>query len=433
MNEIQKTPWHFLLWAIIAGESIFLIPFVLPRIFRPTFLKTFHLNNLELGICFSFYGIIALVCYLFGGPIADRFRPGKLIASGMWATALGGVILVMFPNYETLKYVYAYWGFSTIFLCWAPIIKLTRIWGEDKSQIKAFSYFDAGRGILGTIFSYLGIYTLSLYLTKDQLNTNNEELYKTFLNVILGYSICIAILGVVILRVLRITPENYNKIQSNKITKSQFTEIIKLPATILLTIILLCAYMGYKTLDLLTQYAQEIMNYDTISSANIGTLLLILRPITGILIGYIAHKINAIIFMIYSFLFMIIGSFLIATGQIIPDNNILFIASILVFGIGVCGVRCLYFTILKTGNIPLKLTGTAIGIVSIIGFTPDIFHGLLVGYLLDHHKGIEGYQYIFYILLIVSIVGCICSYISYRIFEKKNNDIDLKKAIITEN
>lgn len=32
----QKLPWHYLFLLILAGEAVFILPFVLPRVFRPT-------------------------------------------------------------------------------------------------------------------------------------------------------------------------------------------------------------------------------------------------------------------------------------------------------------------------------------------------------------------------------------------------------------
>ena len=62
----------FIAALIIAGESVFLLPFVLARVFRPTLLDVFDLTNLELGAAFSAYGIIAMAAYFLGGPLADR-------------------------------------------------------------------------------------------------------------------------------------------------------------------------------------------------------------------------------------------------------------------------------------------------------------------------------------------------------------------------
>ncbi len=57
---------------IAAGEGAFLLPFVVARIFRPTFLDVFQITNHQLGTAFSFYGIVAMVAYFPGGPLADR-------------------------------------------------------------------------------------------------------------------------------------------------------------------------------------------------------------------------------------------------------------------------------------------------------------------------------------------------------------------------
>ena len=63
-----------LITLIVAGEAIFFLPFVLARVFRPTLLDLFGISNTELGLWFSVYGIVAMVSYLFGGPLADRFE-----------------------------------------------------------------------------------------------------------------------------------------------------------------------------------------------------------------------------------------------------------------------------------------------------------------------------------------------------------------------
>jgi len=64
---------------MLIGEGVFLLPFVVTRVFRPTFLTVFDINNLELGSAFSLYGIVAAVSYFLGGPLADRFPPKRLL------------------------------------------------------------------------------------------------------------------------------------------------------------------------------------------------------------------------------------------------------------------------------------------------------------------------------------------------------------------
>ena len=181
----QKAPWYFLLLLILAGESVFILPFVLARVFRPTVLEVFNLDNIQLGLCFSVYGIVALLSYLFGGPLADKFQPRKLIAVALWMTALGGIVYATFPSYNVLKILYGYWGFTTIFLFWAPMIKATRVWGGTKSQGKAFGFLDGGRGLVGALFGVLGVLIFSLFITSEIVDATTSESKAAFKQVIL--------------------------------------------------------------------------------------------------------------------------------------------------------------------------------------------------------------------------------------------------------
>lgn len=68
---------------VIAGESVFLLPFVFARVFRPTLLEVFDLTNLELGTAYSVYGVVAMAAYFFGGPLADKF-PARVLLAIAW-------------------------------------------------------------------------------------------------------------------------------------------------------------------------------------------------------------------------------------------------------------------------------------------------------------------------------------------------------------
>ena len=137
--KAAKQPFYNIFLLIFAGEAVFILPFVLARIFRPTFLDLFQVNNLELGLCFSVYGTVAIVAYLYGGLIADRVSPGKLMGIALIATALGGLLLATYPSLKVLRILYGYWGFTTIFLFWAAMIKATRMWGGADRQGKCIA------------------------------------------------------------------------------------------------------------------------------------------------------------------------------------------------------------------------------------------------------------------------------------------------------
>jgi nitrate/nitrite transporter NarK len=418
MNQ-KKAPWHFLLLLILAGESVFILPFVLSRVFRPTVLEAFGLDNLQLGLCFSVYGIVALLSYLFGGPLADKYPPRKLIAVALFMTAIGGLVYATFPSYSTLKVLYGYWGFTTIFIFWAPMIKATRVWGGSSSQGKAFGFLDGGRGLVGALFGVLGVFIFSFFITSEVSELTPVESRAAFKQVILISSGIVAVVGILVWFFMKLDQKTEQEIILDKITISEIREVLRLPSVWLLMIIILCAYVGYKITDVFSLYAQDVMFYDQVESAQVGTFLLFIRPVIGVLIGILADRSKITLWLVISFVISCIGALLFAFGIITDSATTLFFISILIVATGVYAARALYFAVMEKGQIPLVLTGTAVGLISIIGYTPDIFAGPAMGYLLENSPGAQGHQHVFWMLAIFSFVGGIAAWNYFRMYGKK--------------
>ncbi len=415
----KKAPWYFLLLVILAGESVFILPFVLSRVFRPTVLDAFGLDNVQLGLCFSVYGVVALVSYLFGGPLADKYPPRKLIAMALWMTALGGLVYASFPSYDVLKILYGYWGFTTIFLFWAPMIKATRVWGGSTSQGKAFGFLDGGRGLVGALFGTMGVLIFSLFITSEIASASISESRAAFKYVILVSAGIVAFVGLLVWFFMKLDSSVEKEIILDKITVSEIKEVLRLPSVWLLMIIILCAYVGYKITDVFSLYAQDVMLYDQVQSAQVGTFLLFIRPVIGVLIGILADRTQTTFWLMISFVIAFFGALLFATGLVSTSATALFFISILVVATGIYAARSLYFAVMQRGQIPLVLTGTAVGLISLIGYTPDIFAGPAMGYLLDSSPGLAGHQHVFWMLAIFSFIGGIAAWYYFRLYQKK--------------
>ena len=420
-NHIDRTketraPWYYLLLLILAGEAVFILPFVLPRVFRPTVLDVFELDNTQLGLCFSVYGIVALLSYLFGGPLADRYPPRKLMAVALWMTALGGLLFAAYPTFGTLQVLYGYWGFTTIFLFWAPMIKATRVWGGDTSQGKAFGFLDGGRGLTGALFGLLGVLIFSIFISGMVEAAELFERKQAFTYVVYVSATIICIIGVLVWFFMK-SGIKEQEILLPKISKEDISQVLKLPSVWLLMVIILCAYVGYKITDVFSLYAKEVMLYDEVQSAQVGTFLLFIRPVVGVLVGIIADRSKITFWLMTSFFMAIVGSLLFASGIIAPNTWLLFFLSVLIVAIGVYAARALYFAVMRQGRIPLALTGTAVGLISIIGYTPDIFAGPAYGYLLDANPGELGHQHVFIMLAVFSFVGGVAATAYHRLYK----------------
>lgn len=413
-----KPSWYYLLLLILSGEAIFILPFVLPRVFRPTVLDVLEVDNVQLGLCFSVYGLVAMVSYILGGPLADKYPPRKLIAIALWMTALGGFLFLQYPALWILQLLYGWWGFTTIFLFWAPMIKATRVWGGANAQGKAFGFLDGGRGLTGALFSLLGVVVFSFFLPDLPTDVTLEQRKEAFTYVLYASSTIIILIGVLVWFFMK-NPASGEKETLDRISWEDIKQVLRLPSVWLLMVIILCGYVGYKITDIISQYAEEVMRYDQVDAAKVGTLLQFLRPTTGIIFGLIADKLKITWLLVVSFALTLLGGLLFASGIIAPTTTLLFFMSVVVIAAGVYATRALYFGVMQVGKIPLTLTGTAVGLISLVGYTPDVFAGPAYGMLLDAHPGEElGHQHVFWMLSAFALIGGVAALVYHRKYGK---------------
>ena len=387
---------------VVAGETIFFLPFVLARIFRPTLLEYFSITNTELGIWFSVYGVVAMGAYLVGGSLADRFSARKLMALALWLTSAGGFLMFFLPSARLMIWLYAFWGFTTICLFWAAMIRATRIWGGAGFQGRAFGWLEGGRGAVAAL---LGSATFLLYSQIQQFGW-----------VILATSALTFLAGIMVwVLVPDYAPEKV-RVKWNEVVRRSLI-LLKIPSIWLLIIVIICAYSGYKITDDFSLFAKEVLGFSEVRAAGVGTAALWLRAIVAILAGILADRFSRVHVIVLSFGLTIVGGLLIGLGIL---NSVLgfVLMNLTITAAGIYGVRALYFAVLEEARIPLVLTGTAVGIISFAGFAPEIFVSPLMGYLLDQNPGVVGHKHVFLLLVIFAVVGLVTS-LGFSIFTSK--------------
>jgi MFS family permease len=396
---------------ILAGEAIFLLPFAIPRIFRPSFLEVFGVNNLELGLAFSAYGTVAMIAYLFGGPLADLFPPRKLMGVALLSTALGGVALAFIPSKQVLVLIYGAWGLTTILLFWAALIRATREWGGDRHQGKAYGFLDSGRGLLAAVVASAAVAIFSFLLPTDRFEAGLEVRTQALQTVIWLFTGIVGVVGILVWWLIPDPAQAVAAGRVNKIHWKDFGQLLRRPTVWLQALIILCAYVGYKGVDDFALYAYDVHGYDDVQAARIGTLAFWIRPIAALAAGFIGDRKTASWGILVSFGILCLGSLLLASGGIQPGVHWMLILTIAATCVGIYALRGLYFALLQEARVPLALTGTAVGLVSIVGYTRrDIFMGPLMGYLLDRSPGAVGHSHVFLVLAGFALVGLVGSW-----------------------
>lgn len=405
----KRRRFSTLLVLIIAGETIFFLPFVLARIFRPSLLELFEISNTELGSYFSIYGMVAMISYLFGGNLADRFPARSLMSIALWLTGAGGVVMAMVPGSFVMRILYAFWGFTTIFLFWAAMIRATREWGGNDYQGRAFGWLEGGRGLTAAL---LGSAAFLIFFFSGNASSGMKwsgENINSLPVVILVVSLFTVFMGFLVRIYVPSNPYS-DQPDMEKPDFSYLLRLAKMPGIWMLSIMIICAYSGYKITDDFSLYAREVLDFSENEAAGVGTSALWIRGIVAVFIGIFADRWKKLSLISLSYLGAMAGGILIGTG-VGTTYFILVFLNLLMAMAGIYGVRALYFAVFDEAGIPNRLTGSAVGIVSFLGFTPDVFMSPWMGQLLDTYPGETGHRYVFLLLAGFSLIGLIASLI----------------------
>ncbi len=240
-----------------------------------------------------------------------------------------------YPAYTDLKWLYGYWGFTSIFLFWGAMIKQTRIWGGAKNQGIAFGFLDGGRGLVAAVLSSVGILIFAHYIG-DATDLTLSERRDAFKGVLIFTSVFVAAIGILVFFFLDKNGEPDTSTDVSQVfVWSDFMKVMNMPSVWYLTMIVFCAYMGYKVTDIFSLYAKEVMLYDEISAAGIGSILLYLRPLVGVIIGLLANRTQGSFLILLAFIMMFLGSIFFASGIINPGLNSLFFIGITLSAVGI--------------------------------------------------------------------------------------------------
>ncbi len=398
---------------IIAGEAIFLLPFILMRVFKSVIREAFVISDAQIGEAQALYGITAIISYFFGGFIADKWQARKLLSISLILTAFGGFWMTMIPSLTTLKILYAFWGVSTIFLFWAALIKATRQWGNEHNQGLSFGLLDGGRGLFAASIALFGATILTaLFPDQGDLITLDDKI--STLQYIIG-----SITGIVFLVALfvwKVLPKN----DSAKQDSNDYNFNIKKALNLLTkrnvfyhSLIIFCAYCAYKLTGAYGTYATDVWGYSLEEATYFAVFIQFLRPLAAVSIGWLADKLIPSKLIIPCFTVLIVTSAILGLG--VFSNQPIFLSfTIFIFiALGTYALRGLYFAIIEETKTPIELTGTLVGIISVVGFMPDVFMSLFVGYMLGTNPTITEYQNLFSLFTVIPIIGLLAA-IAFR-------------------
>ncbi|MFM1571675.1 MAG: nitrate/nitrite transporter [Porticoccaceae bacterium] len=397
---------------VIAAGAIYPLLY-LRQNFEISILESFNITQTQLRYCSSMLGLIFVVTYAPSGWLADRFSSRKLLSYSLVATALLGMWFSTMPSYSTLLFIYGAWGLATGLTFWSAHIKLVAMLAKKDQQGRFFGILDGGRGLVEALLATVAIALFAYVLSQDSGSTTIA--LKQVIYLYIGVLLVVAPLVYWLLDDFEETSVDDGQV-SNSVFMDDLMTVLKHREIWLCAICIVCGYQLFYATYSFSAYLQQNFGLTAVAVGTITVAKLWMRPIGGIAAGFIGdwsspEKVLSIL--------LILASISLAMMAFLPTTSasIVMLVVVLLIGLLTYGVRGLYWATLGGCNVPNKIKGLAIGMISMIGYFPEMYLPLISAPLLEAYPGVLGYK-IYY--LMISICGLLGAYAAYLLARPKS-------------
>ena len=391
-SKLKGNMWRLIILAI-AGSLIYGLPYF-RTYYYDAYLEAYNLTNTQMGSLGSMFGVFGMVSYLFGGVVADFISPKKLISISLILTGAAGFLHLFATSYTMLLIIYLVWGFTALFAFWPALVKGIRSLAGPDEQGKAYGFMEAGRGVTNAVHLAIAL----AIITAVTAQRGSADGLK---GGIVFYSVVVIVLGVLVLLFFK-DPETND--QSERFNFKQVLTVIKLPQVWILCLILCCTYVMNMSYSYFNPYATSALGVAMIGGTIVTIMADYIRPFASVGGGILADRLGRPRIMTIGFAIMAVGTFAIA---LFPSMSVP--VFVLLCAVVYVGMYCNYgivFSLMEDGGIPMEVSGTAIGLISTIGYLPEVFCPFVAGVVLDTFSE-SGYKYYFLAMGVIMLIGIV--------------------------
>ena len=133
-----------------------------------------------------------------------------------------------------------------------------------------------------------------------------------------------------------------------------------MPTVWLQAVVVVCAYVAYKSLDDVSLYAHDALQFGEVRAAHTSTVSMWMRPPAAVLAGWIADRFGVSRLTVLCFGLLAASSAVFAAGLLHPGMVFAFFVTLVATSAAVFALRGLYFALMEEGRVPLGDTGTAV-------------------------------------------------------------------------
>ncbi len=402
-------------WAIIivafGGAIIYGLPYFRYD-YYDAYLEVYNLTDTQMGVFGSILGVFGMISYLFGGIVSDRFSTRTILTVSLIGTGLGGFVHLLPLNFTALVCLYAFWGVSSLFAFWPCCIKAVRILSGSGDQGKAFGFFEGGRGIGAGLMATGAVFAFKI--GAGQMDDQVAGMRYA----IIFYSVLTILMGVLVF----FTVKDEKMEKSDRVTFKGIGELLRMPAVWIIGFVTFCNYVFTLSMYYFTPYLTEILGATVTFAAALAASKRWFSLLGNVGGGIVTDKVGTGRMLLISFIVMAVGT----VGMLLLPQNY---GSIMIFTVLFVIVYIFYnvnyamtWAMMDEGAIPERLSGSAAGLISTIGYLPEIFCSLLAGIMIDQNPGWEGYRNYFGFVTAMLVIGAVLVMIWIKYLNKKKKE-----------
>jgi len=391
----------------MAGGAIYPLLY-LRQNFEMTLISTLGISLTELNVAHSILGAAFVLSYVPSGWLADRFSPRTLLTFSVTMTGVVGFWYASIPAPEWINVIYGLWGLTTGLTFWAALIKGCSLLAPDDQQARFFGLLEGGRGLFEALLATIAVgwfaYAISSLGALDE---------GAMVQVIYFYSTVCLLIGALLWFVLNESSQAATEVgaspaESSPVTfKETVRDLLSLVLNLRVWLVALCILTGYQVFWATYTYSaflQTQFGLDAVAVAALTTVRLWMRPVGALLMGFIGDRFHPVRSLGIAIL---LAGFSLIALLILPADSpfTLLYFAVATSSVVIYGVRGIYWASFNTARIEPRRAGLAIGLISMIGYTPDIYMPLVNTYLIDTYGDAVGFQLYFGGVGLTAIIG----------------------------
>ena len=401
-----------LLFLIMAGGAIYPLLY-LRQNFELTLLTTFGISLAELNVAHSILGASFVLSYVPSGWLADRFSPRALLTFSVVMTGVIGLWYASIPGAQWITVIFALWGITTGLTFWAALIKGCSLLAPADQQARFFGLLEGGRGLFEALLATIAVawfaYAVSSIGAIDEV---------AMVQVIYFYSAVCLVIGALLWLVLKDDSEGTTEGgETSQATtpvtlKETMNDLLSLFVNMRVWLVAICILTGYQVFWATYTYSaffQTQFGLDAVAVAALTTVRLWMRPIGAVLAGFLGDRFHPV--RTLGVAILLAGFSLIALLFLPADSpyTLLYFA-VATSSVVIYGVRGIYWASFNTTRVEPKRAGLAIGMVSMIGYAPDIYMPLINTFLIETYGDTVGFQLYFGGVGLTALVGGLAAF-----------------------